>query len=64
MRRQLTGSSYWALVAANDALISAHFSHSDIGVGVSPKIGYSYPRLGSGKGGFPEWWRVGLDFTG
>ena len=47
--RQSGRPFFWALIAAMDAAISAYFSHPDIGLGMDPKIGYAYPRLGPRK---------------
>ena len=49
-RLKLTASSFWAIMADTDGSILAHFSRSDRWIGVSPKIGYSYPRLRPEKG--------------
>ena len=46
IRRQSGRPSFGTLIAANDSLILAHFSHSDIGLGMGPKIGFPYLRLG------------------
>ena len=49
IRRHAGRPSSWALIAAADASIFAHFSHSDIGMEMDPKIGYPKPRLGRRK---------------
>ena len=38
--RQSGRPSSWALIAAKDASILAHFSQSDIGVEMGPNVGY------------------------
>ena len=37
---QTSGPASWSLIAATDAPILAHFSHSDIVLEMDPKIGY------------------------
>ena len=41
--------SSWALIAAKDASIFGAFNRPDIGLGMRPKIGYPYMRLGGGE---------------
>ena len=49
VRRQSGRPSLRPLIAAKVASILAHFSRTDIGAEMGPKIGYSYPRLGPRK---------------
>ena len=41
--------SFWSLIADKNASILAHFSRSDIGLEMTPEIGYPHPRLGLRK---------------
>ena len=45
--RRLT---FWTLFATKNAAISAHFSHSDIGLAAGPEIWHPQPRYGARKG--------------
>ena len=45
--RQSGRPSFWAPISDKDASILAHFSRSDIGLGICPIIGHTQPRLGS-----------------
>ena len=46
---QLTMSSIWDLNAAKDSSIWTIYTHPDSGMGMAPRIGYPYHRLGAEK---------------
>ena len=61
-RWQLKGSSFWALIAAKDSSILAHYSHSDSGLEMTPTNILPQAAIMSRKAGRPERRRIGRDF--
>ena len=56
---QLTGSSFWTLIAAKDSSLSDHPARYDIGLEMTPKDRPPIAAIRVQKDGRPAWRRVG-----